>query len=182
MQEADKQRRHDEHFMKMAKGEAEMSKDRSTKVGCVIVKDNITVASGYNGFPRGIYDSGEDLEPKLKAREWAVDSRIPEEKRKAAKDEIEARHDRPAKYKWTEHAERNAIFNNARVGGPSLLGSTAYVPWYPCVDCTRALIQVGVSTMVAYEPDFNDPRWGEDFRISKRMLAESGVVVRFLKP
>lgn len=37
------------------------SKDPSTKVGAVIVRDNYIVATGYNGFPQGIEDSPERL-------------------------------------------------------------------------------------------------------------------------
>jgi dCMP deaminase len=77
----------DKFFMDMAKLVASKSKDRSRKVGCVIVgPDNEVRSVGYNGFPRGIADH------------------------------IEWRHERPAKYKWTEHAERNAIYNSARAG------------------------------------------------------------------
>jgi deoxycytidylate deaminase len=40
--------------MKVAEG---WSKDPSTKVGAVIVRPDLTVASiGYNGFPRGMSD------------------------------------------------------------------------------------------------------------------------------
>ena len=73
----------------------------------------------------------------------------------------------------------NAIFNAARVGTP-LYGCTAYVPWFPCADCARAIAQAGITTVVAYPPDFNDPRWGEDFRMVVDMLDECGVVVRFI--
>ena len=76
----------DDRFMNLAYV-AEWSKDRSTKVGCVVIGPDREVRSmGYNGFPRGIND------------------------------EIERRHARPDKY--TEHAERNAIYNAARVGVP----------------------------------------------------------------
>jgi dCMP deaminase len=63
-------------------------------------------AIGDNGFPRG------------------------------ADDDLEARHARPAKHKWTEHAERNAIFAAARAGIP-IDGCTMYLPWFPCMDCAR---------------------------------------------
>jgi hypothetical protein len=81
--------------------------------------------------------------------------------------------------KAIEHAERNAVFNAARVGIP-LKGTTAYVPWFPCADCARALVQSGVSTVVAYEPDMSDPRWGEDFLITRVILSEAGVTVKLI--
>ena len=50
----------DEFFMGMARYIASASKDPSTQVGAVIVRENRTVASmGYNGFPRGVRDDAE---------------------------------------------------------------------------------------------------------------------------
>ena len=132
-------------WMGMAEYVSTKSKDRSTKVGCVIVgPDQEVRALGYNGFPRGIMDH------------------------------IEARHARPAKYQWTEHAERNAIYNAARVG-VSLKGCTAYLQWFPCVDCARGLIQSGVTRVVHKPYDIGDPKWGKDFHTSAEMLREAGV-------
>ena len=140
----------DERFLELAKLVATWSKDRSRKVGCVIVGPNREVRSlGYNGFPRGVDDT------------------------------VEERYYRPAKLLWTEHAERNALLNAARMG-TSTEGCTAYVPWYPCSDCGRALIQAGIRTVVAYEPDWNDPQWGHGFQVTKAMMFEAGVEVRIV--
>lgn len=50
-------------FMKMAQEVASWSRDPSTKVGCVIVRPDKTIASlGFNGFARGVEDSSERLE------------------------------------------------------------------------------------------------------------------------
>src|SRR5690242_7044614 len=113
----------DQRFMELAKLIATWSKDRSTKVGCVVVgTDNEVRSIGFNGFPRGVDD------------------------------DVEERHERPAKYAWTEHAERNAIYSAVRVG-ISLKGCTMYLPWFPCMDCARALIQSGIAELVAFEPN-----------------------------
>jgi dCMP deaminase len=45
----------DEYYMNLAMSASLRSKDPSTKVGAVVVKDS-TVAIGYNGFPIGIDD------------------------------------------------------------------------------------------------------------------------------
>lgn len=141
----------DRYFMEMARLAATRSKDRSTKVGCVLVgPDNEVVSTGYNSFPRGINDD------------------VPE------------RHERPEKYKWTEHAERNAIYNAARVGTPTK-GTRAYLPWFPCMDCARAMVQAGVVEVVGIKPDLTDPRWGEDFARAETLFAEAGVAVRFVE-
>lgn len=148
----------DEYFLRMADLVSEKSKDRSTKVGAVIVGEDHEVRStGYNGFPRGINDGVED------------------------------RHERPAKYAWTEHAERNAIYNAAR-NGTHLLGSTMYISaWFPCADCARAVIQAGIVCIVVNKARENklDSRWNESCAIGMEMLLEAGVkcvTIHNLKP
>jgi len=126
------------------------SKDRSRCVGAVIVGPYREIRSvGYNGFPRGVNDV------------------------------LDERHAQPAKYKWTEHAERNAIYNAARTG-MSLQGCEIYIPWYPCMDCARAIVQSGIVLMVAQEPDWDDPKWKDDFALVGTLLSEGGVTVRFV--
>jgi len=94
---------------------------------------------------------------------------------------VESRHDREsgAKYRWSSHAERNAIYNAARVGIP-LAGCTIYVPWYPCIECAKAIVQAGITELVAFKPDNNDARWGAGFVETAIMLEEAAVNVRFL--
>ena len=141
----------DVRFMGLAQHVGLWSKDRSTKVGCVIVgPSNEIRAVGYNGFVRGLDD------------------------------EEDARHERPAKYLWTEHAERNAIYHAAQVGIP-LRGCRMYLPWFPCMDCARAIVQCGMVELIAREPDLSDPRWGSDFQNALCMLQEAKVQVRFLQ-
>jgi dCMP deaminase len=138
----------DARFMQIACEIAGWSKDRSRKVGCVIAGPRNEIRSMGYNFPRGVNDT-------------------------------EAyRHERPMKYKWTEHAERNAIYNAARVGIP-LEGCRMYLPWYPCMDCARAIAQTGISELICVEPDLTDPQWGEDFAEVPLVLQESGVAVRF---
>lgn len=146
----------DARFMALARHIGEWSKDRSTKVGCVITGSGRRILTvGYNGFPRGVNDFPD------------------------------SRHERPVKYKWTEHAERNAIYT-AVLNGVSLQGSTAYVPFHPCSDCARGLIQSGVKTIAIPRPDEDlsefDARWSEDFQVSRVMFRESGVRIRFVAP
>ncbi len=135
--------------MELALHIATWSKDRSRQVGCVIVgPDNEIRAVGYNGFPRGV----DDLH--------------------------EPRHARPAKYKWTEHAERNAIYNAARIGTP-LQGCRMYLPWFPCMDCARAIAQSGIVELICIKPNLSDPQWGEDFAEVPTLLEEARVTVRW---
>lgn len=57
MIEPTRQEKWDYRFLKLAKEVASWSKDPSTKVGAVLVRPDLTIASlGYNGFPRGFND------------------------------------------------------------------------------------------------------------------------------
>jgi len=140
----------DKRWMALAESVSEWSKDRSRVVGCVFIGGaNQILSTGYNGMPRGIDD------------------------------DVDARHQRPEKYDWIEHAERNAIYNAARTG-TALEGSTVYSSLFPCAACARAIIQVGARAVVALQPDLRDVRWGRDFQLSIQMLEEAGVRLRML--
>ena len=137
----------DSRWMDLAKLVSSWSKDRSRKCGAVVVDDRHTpVALGWNGFPRGVDDN------------------------------VEARHERPEKYKWTEHAERNAIYNAASTGA-ILSGSTMYITWFPCCDCARGIIQSGIKRVVCLSSDMDDPNWKDSFSVSQAMMEESGIEI-----
>lgn len=140
----------DDRWMHMCIEYSKFSKDRSRRTGAIIVDTQTQnqVSSGWNGFPRFTNDN------------------------------IEERHQRPLKYKWTEHAERNAFYNAAALGR-STKGCMMYLPWYPCSDCARGVVQCMISELVLIEPNWNDEIWKEDFKVSKEMLSEAGVRVRF---
>lgn len=82
---------------------------------------------------------------------------------------------RPAKYDWTEHAERNAIFEAARTPGKSTGGCEMIVPWFPCVQCARAIVQAGITRLVSPYPDVTDPNWGEEFKTALDILEKGKV-------
>ncbi len=54
-----------------------------------------------------------------------------------------------------------------------------YLPWFPCMDCARAIVQCGLTELIAAEPDLRDARWGNDFQFALEMLREARVAVRF---
>lgn len=86
---------------------------------------------------------------------------------------------RPAKYAWIEHAERNAIFLAAKAGTP-LDGCTLYVPLLPCSECARGIIQAGIREVVisARRMDmYAGERYREDHVVANKMLSEAGVTV-----
>ena len=102
---------------------AKRSKDPHTQVGVVIIgSDDRVLSIGYNGAPNGYSDN---LVP------W----------------EREALLEENTKYPWVIHAELNAILNFKGLTS-DLQGSTLYTTHFPCSECTKALIQVGVKRVV----------------------------------
>lgn len=85
------------------------------------------------------------------------------------------RNERPTKYLYYEHAERNAIYNATRKG-VSLKGTSLFVTHYPCADCARGIIQSGISR-VFYAETIDKPLYDTHNAASSAMFEESGVEV-----
>jgi len=141
----------DEYFINIAEQVKLKSKDKRTQIGVVVVgKDNEIVSTGYNSFARGIND------------------------------DIDERQERPEKYFWFEHAERNAIYNAARIG-VSTLGTTMYMTCgMSCSDCARAIINSGISKIVLRKgKGAKGDKWNESSIRSIQMFKEAGVIVEY---
>ena len=141
----------DEYFINIAEQVKLKSKDEKTQIGVVVVgKDNEIVSTGYNSFARGIND------------------------------DVSERQERPEKYFWFEHAERNAIYNAARIG-VSTLGTTMYMTCgMSCSDCARAIINSGVSKIVLRKgKGAKGDKWNESSVRSMKMFEEAGVIVEY---
>jgi len=141
-----------EYFREIATVVAKKSKDQKTHIGAVIVgKDNEIVSTGYNSFPRGLNDN------------------------------LQERQERPEKYFWMEHAERNAIYNAARIGVSTKDCSLYLSHWFPCVECTRAIINSGITTLYCEPLDEKSANvnYNESFKRSLQMLNEAGVVLKY---
>jgi len=141
-----------DYFLNIAEQVKLKSKDQSTQIGAVVVGlDNEVLSTGYNSFPRGLDDS------------------------------IQERQERPEKYFWFEHAERNAIYNAARIG-VSLKNSTIYLTsGIPCMDCARGIVNSGIKTVYCKEvcTTKNKEKWEESQKKSLQLLLECGVVVNY---
>ena len=135
----------EQQLLTVARRVAEDSPDRSRKVGAVIVGPNGDIVA------MGCNTLPEGVEHT---------------------DEFLSR---PAKYDWTEHAERNAIFEVAKSVGKSTNGCSMVLPWFPCVQCSRAIVQAGITRVVSPYPDVSDPNWGEEFVTALRILEKGGV-------
>ena len=135
----------------MANTIASWSKD-VTQVGCVVVNDDCEIlASGYNGFPRGV------------------------------RDDIPERAQRPLKYQYVAHAEVNAVFFASRhhvsLRGSTLVLSNLYGHvTMPCSNCAIAIIQAGIRRVICETPR-DDSSWAKSFEVTLSMLKEAGIEV-----
>ena len=140
-----------EYFRGIAHQVKLKSKDRYTQIGAVVVgSDNQIVSTGYNSFPRGINDI------------------------------IDARQERPEKYYWFEHAERNSLYNAALIG-VSTKGCTMYLTCgIPCSDCSRGIINSGIKKIVCERVGGAVGNlWDEHAKRSIEMFNEAGVKIEY---
>lgn len=143
----DKQDKWNRRFLALCGHISTWTEDRDFSVGAVIVGPDLEIrATGFNGLPRGV------------------------------KAEDDSRFDRKSgeKFFWFEHAERNAIYNAARIG-TSVNGCSIYVNRFPCADCARAIIQSGIATVLCPPKPQHDGALDHSFDVSEVLLAEAGV-------
>lgn len=107
-----------DYFMDIAQQVATRATCDRAHVGCVIVRENRILVTGYNGSPPGIEHCDD-------AGHLLVDTHCVR----------------------TVHAEQNAICDAAR-RGVSLRNATAYLTHYPCLTCTKLLVSAGVIGVV----------------------------------
>lgn len=95
---------------------------------------------------------------------------------------LDERWERPAKYGWIEHAERNCVYHAARLGIPTA-GLTMVCPWAACSDCARAIAQAGIVRLVTLKPWDGDtnPRWADSISQAMTILDEAAVQVEYIE-
>lgn len=140
----------EEYFMGNAILSSMRSKDPSNQVGaCIVNEKNKKILSiGYNGLTNGMDDNKFDW--LSSGEQTGILKNI--------------------KDYYVVHAERNAILNYAG-NTKDLEGTTLYVTWFPCPECTKEIIQAGVKRIV-YLRMFSKLELVE---ISKIMLEAAGV-------
>lgn len=121
----------EEYFMAIAQLSARRSKDPSTQVGaCIVNTKKRIIGIGYNGFPTG-----------------CSDDELPWDREGDFLD---------TKYPYVCHAEMNAISNSSNK--PDLDGASMYVSLFPCNECAKLIVQVGIKEVVYLSDKYNgDP-------------------------
>lgn len=113
----------DTYFMKIANDVAARSTCDRAFVGALLVREKRILTTGFNGSPAGL-DHCEDKGHLM------VDGHCVR----------------------TIHAEANAIIQ-AALHGVSTKDATCYVTHFPCLNCSKMLINAGV-TRIVYENEY----------------------------
>lgn len=121
----------DSYFMKIASAVSERSTCDRALVGCVLVLEKRILTTGFNGSPSGQAHCDE-------IGHLMVDGHCVR----------------------TIHAETNAIIQ-AALHGISTRGAICYVTHLPCIHCTKALINAGITRIV----------YGEAYRMDENAVA-----------
>jgi len=138
------------YFMDIAERTALQSKDPSTKVGAVLVKDRRVMATGYNGFARGVDDSKERYE------------------------------DRSTKLMYVVHAEANCIAQCAKYGVAcdGLILFVTLVPCTECAKLlinSGIKVIVFKKQDLAVRRVASEYEWRDKISSSVNMLHEAGI-------
>lgn len=147
---AQRQHQVDITYIKMAQVWASLSHANRKKVGALIVKNNTIIADGYNGTPSGFENeceiaiNHEDGTFKEYQTKWYV-----------------------------LHAESNALAKVAK-STQSSDGSTLYVTYSPCIECSKLILQSGIKRVI-YLEEYRDVS-GLDF------LRKAGVEIKKIDP
>jgi len=138
-----------DYFMGITKQVAKRSTCLRRQVGAIIVNENnVILSTGYNGAPCKI----EHCEVKGCIRDK-------KDIKSGTRQEI----------CMAVHAEQNAIIHAAK-HGTSINGSTMYVSTFPCIICSKMIINAGIKT-IFYDHDYSETA-------GYRLLVDAGIIVK----
>ena len=137
----------DSYFLSFARLAESRSSCLRRRVGAVIVRDRMVMATGYNGAPKGVPHCGEQgcMRQKLG---------VPSGQRHELCRGL--------------HAEQNAIIQ-AAYHGVSIRGGTMYCTFSPCLICVKMIINAGLERVV-FLGTYDDP-------LSSEMAHASGLTL-----
>jgi len=131
----------EQYFMAQAQLVALRSTCTRLMVGAIIVRENRIIASGYNG---SVSDGDHCIDNGC----YMIDGHCVR----------------------TVHAEANALLQCAKFGVPTN-ETTMYVTHFPCLQCTKQLIQAGIKHII-YEHDYRN----HDLAI--QLFSESNITIK----
>lgn len=144
----------DEFYMRHVYLAASKSKDPSTKIGAILVRNGTIISEGYNGFPRNIIDN------------------------------VERYYNREEKYKYIVHAEANSILNSARNGictNESIMYTNG-IPCNECAKSIiqSGIKEVVIHEEWPMGKINQTGKWNDAAKITFTMFGECGITLRSL--
>ena len=135
-------------YLSLAREISTWSKDPSRQIGAVAVSAKGQVlATGYNGFPRGVFDTPERY------------------------------NDRPTKHRFVVHAEMNCIFNATYNGVSLDGATMYVWGLPMCSECAKGVAQVGIKKVFWAATQEIPPTWIESLTHTKEILDECDVTI-----
>ena len=143
----------DEHFMSIARQEANKSMCVRRRVGAILVKNGKVVSKGCNGVPSGLIDCSSEATCFKVANGIESGAEVDEKNCRVL------------------HAEQFAIVNALKKRNREpLVGATLYCTEHPCSKCALLIVVADVHKVI-YENDYPDS-------FAKEFLRRAGVTVR----
>ncbi|KAJ1720580.1 Deoxycytidine monophosphate (dCMP) deaminase [Coemansia erecta] len=140
----------DTYFMLLSELASHRANCMKRKVGCILVKDNQIIATGYNGTPKGITNCSEGGCPRCNDGTPCGVS---------------------LDHCLCIHAEENALLEAGRGRVRNAEGVVLYCNTCPCLGCAKKIVQVGVKVVV-YSKGY-----GMD-KLTLKLFKEANIVVR----
>ncbi|ODV77861.1 deoxycytidylate deaminase, partial [Suhomyces tanzawaensis NRRL Y-17324] len=142
----------DSYFMRLADLAALRSNCMKRRVGCVLVRQNRVIATGYNGTPRHLTNCNEGGCPRCNKGEGSGAG---------------------LSTCLCLHAEENALLEAGRdrIGGDGVL----YCNTCPCLTCSIKIVQSGIKEVVYAQSYSMD-------ELSHKVLSEGKIILRQFQP
>lgn len=140
----------DDLYHDIAERVARLSRAQRLQVGAVIVKDHRILSYGYNGTPPGFDNTCEFESSHTDMQGNVVTSLVTKP--------------------MVIHAEMNAIAKVAR-SHDSCLGASLYITHAPCIECSKAILQAGISAV----------HYGTEYRSAEGILLLTSAGVTCIK-
>ena len=144
----------DEYFMEVVDAVAKRGTCDRGRGGCVLVRDNVILATGYVGAPKGSphCDDVGHLMKEVKHEDGTISKHCMR----------------------TAHTEANAVCQAAK-NGVSIDGATCYSSMLPCPNCAMLLVNSGIIKVIS-KGDYHGPRAAESREIFKNAGVEVAVL------
>lgn len=83
---------------------------------------------------------------------------------------------------YSEHAERRIIYSAVKSGVHDFHEKTLVVTHFPCCDCARAIILIGIKSIIVGDQHMDGDfikKWKNNLEVSQRMLEYNKVNIQF---